>query len=296
MRTTSSHKYRKSGGNKNTELQDKMQGAKQDVQKDVQTTAQTSVKGAQDAMKDVESTARNAMKDAESTVKGAQDAMQNVQNTAKNALQDAQGALQGAKGALQSVMLNPTSQLKDMFSGPHVAVKVGAKIDDVAEMATVALKIAEPGIDRIVDESTEIMKKQSPKIVAGLSRMIQDATMVIPGVPLIYEIIDGATTAAKVGNTAGELATTTMATVMDVEKELEGQLHKTTDSMNRIRSTGEEFMGTNKQGGYPGGKITRRSRRTRIRTKPRTKTTTTRTKPRQRTTQRTTKKHVRRIK
>jgi hypothetical protein len=159
----------------------------------------------------------------------------NNQNTGKNVIEENINSGKEVIGKkidnIKSDIGTYINKIENEITDPKNQEWVGDKIEKATESATHILKVAEPGIKELSNEVSHIIEEDSPKLIRSIGQMGKDITEVIPGVPLIYEMIDAATAFAT-------------ATAMGF-KSATGFMSASDEILKNAQKSKEDFLNTN---------------------------------------------------
>lgn len=124
----------------------------------------------------------------------------------------------------------------DKMSDPELRGKLKGKVKVLLAQSVEILDILEPELDQFTEKMVDIADRQVPKLVRSGFSVVKDGMESVPGVGLVFLVLDGISTFVTLGSTLARTANTVLSSGLDVRE-------KINNSMNRIENVNNQFRG-----------------------------------------------------
>jgi hypothetical protein len=131
---------------------------------------------------------------------------------------------------------NNVGNYGDKMSDPELRGKLKGKVKLLLAQSVEILDILEPELDQFTEKMVDIADRQIPKLVRSGFSVVKDGMESVPGVGLVFLVLDGISTFVTLGSTLARTANTVLSSGLDVRE-------KINNSMNRIENVNNQFRG-----------------------------------------------------
>jgi len=131
---------------------------------------------------------------------------------------------------------NNVGNYGDKMSDPELRGKLKGKVKLLLAQSVEILDILEPELDQFTEKMVDIADRQFPKLVRSGFSVVKDGMESVPGVGLVFLVLDGISTFVTLGSTLARTANTVLSSGLDIRE-------KINNSMNRIENVNNQFRG-----------------------------------------------------